>query len=214
MRTLRLFAFDFDGTLVDTKRDIADSVNLTLEELNVRTLPRETIYECIGSGVGPLLKRSLNGTGFEDLTRAVEVFIHHYEEHLMDHTRFYPNCRETLEFFSNKTIAICSNKPARFIRKILEELGCLDQFSTIVGGDDAERKKPDPGGLLNILSIHGVSPDEAVMVGDSPIDIETGRGAKVRTCAVSYGLSNKEELEKAQPDWLIDDIRDLRNLFS
>lgn len=214
MKPIRLFAFDFDGTLVDTKRDIADSVNLALEDLGVRTLPRETIYGYIGSGVGPLLAHSLNGTGFDDLTRALEVFISHYEERLMDHTRFYPNCRETLEFFSNKTRAICSNKPERFIKKILDELGCLEYFQTIVGGDNADRKKPDPSGLLNILSTHGVSPDEAIMVGDSPIDIETGRGAGAKTCAVTYGLSKRAELEKAQPDWIIDDIRDLRKLFS
>ncbi len=214
MKKIRLFVFDFDGTLVDTKRDIADSVNLTLAQLKVRTLPRETIYTYIGSGVGPLLTRALKGTGVDDIPGAIEVFINNYDERLMDHSRFYPNCRETLSFFSSKMLTICSNKPTRFIKKILAGLGSLEQFPTIVGGDEPERRKPDPQGLLDILSAHAVPPDETLMVGDSTIDIVTGRNAKVNTCAVTYGLSERKCLEEAQPDWIIDDIADLQRLFS
>ena len=214
MKKIRLFVFDFDGTLVVTKRDIADSVNLTLAELKVRALPRETIYTYIGSGVGPLLTRALKGTGVDNIPEAVEVFIRIYDERLMDHSRFYPNCRETLQFFSGKKHTICSNKPSRFIKKILAGLDSLEQFSTIVGGDEPERKKPDPRGLLDILSFHGAPPSETLMVGDSPIDIETGRRAKVNTCAVTYGLSERKCLEDAQPDWIIDDFADLRHLVS
>lgn len=214
MKKIRLFVFDFDGTLVDTKRDIADSVNLTLAQLKVRTLPRETIYAYVGNGVGPLLARALEGTGVDNIPEAVEVFIKNYDERLLDHSRFYPNCRETLKYFSGKMTAICSNKPARFIKKILAELGSLDQFPTIVGGDEPGKNKPDPQGLLDILSAHGIPANEAVMVGDSPIDIETGRRAKVNTCAVTYGLSERKPLEEAQPDWIIDDFAELRRLFS
>ncbi len=214
MKKIRLFAFDFDGTLVDTKRDIADSVNLTLAQLNVRTLPRETIYTYIGSGVGPLLTRALETTDVDNIPEAVDIFIKHYDERLMDHSHFYPNCRETLKYFSGKELTICSNKPSRFIKKILAGLGSLEQFPTIVGGDEPARKKPNPQGLLDILSAHAVHPDEALMVGDSPIDIETGRQAKVKTCAVTYGLSERKCLEDARPDWIIDDFADLRRLFS
>lgn len=214
MKKIRLFVFDFDGTLVDTKRDIADSVNLTLAQLKVRTLPRETIYAYIGSGVGPLLTRALEGTGAGGIPEAVEVFIKHYDERLLDHSHFYPNCRETLNFFAGKIHAICSNKPARFIKKILTELGSLDQFPTIIGGDEPSRKKPDPQGLMDILATHEIPADEAVMVGDSPIDIETGRRAKVSVCAVTYGLSERKSLEEAQPDWIIDDFAELQRLFS
>ena len=166
MKKIRLFAFDFDGTLVDTKRDIADCVNLTLAQLDVRTLPRETIYSYIGGGVGPLLARALDKTGVDNIPSAVEIFIKHYDEHLLDHSAFYPNCRETLGGFSGTALTICSNKPLRFIKKILAALGSLEQFPTIVGGDDPAQKKPDPQGLLDILSAHAVCPEEAVMVGD------------------------------------------------
>ena len=214
MKKIRLFVFDFDGTLVDTKRDIAESVNLTLAQLDVRTLPDETIYSYIGRGVGPLLARALEKTGVDNIPSAVEIFIKYYDERLLDHSVFYPNCRETLSFFSGKTLTICSNKPRRFITKILKGLGSLEQFTTIVGGDGPAQKKPHPQGLLDILSAHAVSPDEAVMVGDSPIDVETGRKAKVKTCAVTYGLSERKCLEDAQPDWTVDDFADLRRIFT
>ena len=213
MKKIKLLAFDFDGTLVDTKRDIAESVNLTLEKLQLRTLPHETIYSFVGNGVRPLLTRALNGANVCSIPEAIEVFIQYYDERLMDHSDFYPNCRETLKFFSGKNLTICSNKPSRFIHKILSELGSLDQFSKIVGGDEPEIKKPNPQGLLGILSAHGVSPGNALMVGDNPVDIETGHRANVQTCAVTYGLSERKCLEEAKPDWIIDDIAELRQLF-
>jgi phosphoglycolate phosphatase len=214
MKKIKLIAFDFDGTLVDTKKDIANSVNLTLDHLKLDTLTDEKIYSFIGNGVRPLLTRALNGANVCSISDAIEIFINYYDDRLLDTSKFYPNCQDALEFYSNKTLSICSNKPIRFIKKILSELDSLDKFSTIVGGDDPETKKPSPRGLLNILSVHGVLPSEALMVGDNPVDIETGRNAKVTTCAVTYGLSDKKSLEDEQPDLMIDDIAELKHLFS
>lgn len=213
MKKIKLIAFDFDGTLVDTKQDIANSVNITLEHLKLQSLPHETIYSFIGNGVRPLLTRALNGANVCSISEAIDIFIKYYEDRLLDTSDFYPNCRDALEFFSNKTLSICSNKPIRFINKILSELDSLDKFSTVVGGDDPETKKPDPRGLLNILSIHGVLPEDSLMVGDNPVDIETGRKAKITTCAVTYGLSDKKSLEDEKPDFMIDDISELKHLF-
>ena len=176
-------------------------------------MPYETIYSFIGNGVRPLLTRALNGANVCSISDAIEIFIGYYDDRLLDTSNFYPNCRDTLDFFSNKTLSICSNKPGRFIKKILSELDSLDKFSTIVGGDDLETKKPDPRGLLKILSDNGVLPNEALMVGDNPVDIETGRNAKVLTCAVTYGLSDRKSLEDEQPDLMIDDISELKHQF-
>jgi phosphoglycolate phosphatase len=213
MKKIKLIAFDFDGTLVDTKQDIANSVNLTLEHLKLSSLPHEKIYSFIGNGVRPLLTRALNGANVCSISEAIAIFIKYYDDRLMDTTKFYPHCQDALEFFSNKTLSICSNKPSRFIKKILSELKSLDKFSTIVGGDDPDTKKPNPQGLINILSANGVLPNEALMVGDNPVDIETGRKAKVTTCAVTYGLSDKKSLEDEKPDLMIDDISELKYLF-
>ena len=214
MTSFRLLVFDFDGTLVDTKMDIADSVNRTLQELGLRTLDREILYTFIGKGVNHLMIRSLEGTGYGDLPGAIDSFMRHYEAHLMDQTGLFPNCREILEHFAHKENTILSNKPTRFITRILETLDCRAPFSTIIGGDSMPAKKPDPGGLLHILEQHKVRPEDALMIGDSLVDIETGKRAGVRTCGVTYGHAGREALESAQPDWIIDDLMELKQFIA
>lgn len=209
----RLLVFDFDGTLVDTKKDIADSVNRMLEELELKALDRETLYTFIGKGVNHLITCSLEGTKYNDLSHAIDVFMRYYEAHLMDHTRLFPNCREMLEHFAHKENTILSNKPTRFITRILETLDCRAPFSTILGGDSMPAKKPDPGGLLHILEQHKVRREDALMIGDSLVDIETGKRAGVRTCGVTYGHAGRESLTSAQPDWIIDDLSELKQLI-
>ena len=213
MKKVRLFVYDFDGTLVDTKLDVADSVNHALKELGVRQLHRETIFGYVGDGVGPLLARSLAGTDFADVLAAVEVFKKHYDKHLLDRTDFYPRCRETIDYFSNKLHAILSNKPVYFINRILDELNFAHPFTSVLGGDSVERKKPDPQGLLQIIRMAQVAPDEVLMVGDSGIDVETGRRANVSTCAVTYGIGGLESISQFGPDWIIHDFSELKNLF-
>ncbi|MFQ5443740.1 MAG: HAD hydrolase-like protein, partial [Nitrospinales bacterium] len=122
MKNIRLFVFDFDGTLVDSKHDIAESVNHTLADLGYPQLPEETIISYIGDGVQTLLTRALAPHPFDDIPKAQDIFTKHYEKHLLDRTEFYPNCRETLNFFSQKKYAIFSNKPTRFIKSILTGL--------------------------------------------------------------------------------------------
>ena len=213
MTSFQLLVFDFDGTLVDTKRDIADSVNRTLKELELRTLDREILSTFIGKGVNHLMTRSLEGTGYDDLPRAIDAFMRHYEEHLMDQTTLFPNCRETLDYFSGQENTILSNKPTRFITQILDALDFHAPFSTIIGGDRMPAKKPNPGGLLHILEQHEMRPEEALMIGDSRVDVETGKRAGVRTCGVTYGHAGRKSLESAQPDWIIDDLAELKQLI-
>ena len=213
MKKIQLFVYDFDGTLADTKLDIADSVNRAMGELGVSALSQETIFGYVGNGVGPLLSRSLAGTGFTDIPTAVEVFKKHYDRHLLDRTNFYPNCRETIGFFSHKLHAILSNKPVYFINRILAELDFARPFVAVLGGDSVETKKPDPQGLLQIMAAARVAPDEVLMVGDSAVDIETGRRANILTCAVTYGLGSRRAIEEARPDWIIHDFAELKNLF-
>lgn len=210
MTAFQLLVFDFDGTLVDTRRDIVDSVNRALEELGLRTLDRATLCTFIGKGVNQLMERSLEGSGYGDLPRAIKAFMSHYEAHLMDHTALFPNCRETLDHFSGRPITILSNKPTRFITQILDALEYRAPFATIIGGDSVAAKKPDPVGLHHIMQQHGVSPEDTLMIGDSQVDIETGKRAGVRTCGVTYGHAGRASLETAQADWIIDDLSQLK----
>lgn len=214
MKKISLIVYDFDGTLVDTLDDIALSVNLTLKELGQPGLNKEVVRASVGNGVVMLMTRVLSGTGVTDIDRAVRLFRKHYGDHLMDSSRFYPNCLETVEFFSSHKQAICSNKPENFVRKILAGLKCLAPFASIIGGDSFKTRKPDPEGLLSLLARHRVAPDEAVMVGDSQVDIETGRNANVRTCAVTYGMGDIDAIQALKPDWTIDNISELKQLFS
>ena len=212
-RKISLIVYDFDGTLVDTLFDIADAVNLSLNELGLRTLSRATIRKYVGKGVERLIAQSIDGTGYMDFPRAVELFRRHYSENLMNHTRFYPSGREILDHFRDKKQAICSNKPEDFVRRILESLKSLDYFDAILGGDSVGSKKPDPEGLLHLLDRFQCSPERAVVVGDSPVDIEMGKRAGVYTCVVNYGLGDPKEIASAGPDCSIDHLSQLKDLF-
>ncbi|MZH02110.1 MAG: HAD-IA family hydrolase [Nitrospinae bacterium] len=212
-RKISLIVYDFDGTLVDTLFDIVDAVNLSLYELGLRTLSRETICKYVGKGVEKLMDQSINGTGFDNLSMAVELFRKHYSENLMNHTRFYPFGREILVHFSDKKQAILSNKPEDFVRRILVSLESLDLFNAILGGDSLKSKKPDPEGLFHLLDRFQCSPEQAILVGDSPVDIETGKRAGVYTCVVSFGFGNPKEIDLAEPDCSIDHLSELKDLF-
>ena len=208
-----LIIYDFDGTLVDTLFDIADAVNLSLTELGLRVLSRETIRKYVGKGVERLMAQVINGTGCVDLELAVELFRKYYSKNLVNHTRFYPSGREILDHFSDKKQAICSNKPEEFVRNILVSLGSLDYFDAILGGDSLKSKKPDPEGLLYLLDCFKCSPEQTLLVGDSPVDIATGKRAGIFTCIVSYGFGDPEEIVLAEPDYSIDHLSELKDLF-
>lgn len=208
-KKISLLIYDFDGTLVDTIDDITDAVNLARNELNFPALPRESIAGNVGGGVANLMSRSLEATGYRDLDQAVRLFLKHYRKNLLNHSRFYPHCRETLEYFSDKKQAICSNKLLDLIETILEGLDGLRHFQMIVGGDSFDAKKPDPKGVHSILSNLKIPPSEAIFVGDSAVDIDTGKRAGIHTCAVTYGLGDPAALQAAQPDWTIGNFADL-----
>jgi phosphoglycolate phosphatase len=212
LKNISLIVYDFDGTLVDTLEDIALAVNLTLHELKLAELSVGTIQQYVGHGVENLLRKSLQGTGYEDVPHAVQLFRKHYGEHLTDQTDFYPHGREILEFFSDRKQAICSNKPEDFVRRILADLKAGHYFSGVVGGDTVDRKKPDPQGLLKLIADAGVSADQTLMVGDSVVDIQTGKAAGTKTCVVTFGNGDPDEMRAHSPDAMIDSLAELKTL--
>ena len=213
MQKISLFVYDFDGTLVDTFADITNSVNLALAEMNIQSLSRETIRRNIGSGVVNLMSRSLEGSGCDDVEIAVSFFQKHYNNHLLDQTKLYPNGREVVEHFSKKKNAILSNKPISFVEKILIELNFLSLFDSVLGGDSLSERKPNPMGLQLLMTNLNCPVKEVLMIGDSAIDIETGKNAGVLTCGVTYGLGNPVSLHNSKPDYLIDNLSNLKSLF-
>ena len=213
MQKISLFVYDFDGTLVDTFADIANSVNRALAEMNIQSLSRETIRRNIGSGVVNLMSRSLEGSGCDDVEMAVSFFQKHYNNHLLDQTKLYPNGREVVEHFSKKKNAILSNKPISFVEKILTELNFLSLFDSVLGGDSLSERKPNPMGLQLLMTNLNCPVKEVLMIGDSAIDIETGKNAGVITCGVTYGLGDPVSLHNSKPDYLIDNLSNLKSLF-
>lgn len=202
--------FDLDGTLIDSKKDIADSLNYSLAREGFATLPDRKIEEMVGHGAKTLVRDALGNPSDEALGRVFLTFWNHYQEHLLDQTRLYPGVLEFLEGFGHLPMAVVTNKPESFSQKILEGLGIRSRFRWLIGGDTLPVHKPDPGVFLPIFE--DLANAKGVMVGDSHVDIECGRAAGLKTCAVSYGFRPREELLAYSPDYLIDSFSDFSRL--
>jgi phosphoglycolate phosphatase len=186
---VRALIFDLDGTLIDSKRDLIHSVNAMLRELGRTQLTDDTISGYIGRGAPQLVAQALgNGASEEQQKQALKFFLGYYEEHKMDTTQAYPGVAETLAQLAALPMAVLTNKPARISVRILNEMGLAKYFRAIYGGNSFETKKPDPQGAMTILSEFGASPQEAMLVGDSEVDVQTARNAGTLAVAVNYGF--------------------------
>jgi phosphoglycolate phosphatase len=186
---LRAFLFDLDGTLIDSKRDLVNSVNFMLREMNREALPLETVASYIGHGA-PRLVADVLGTeaGDEDRRKALEIFLAHYQLHNLVETRIYPGVAEGLQALEGRPMAVLTNKPAKMSVEILEALGLRKYFRAVYGGDSFARKKPDPMGAQVTLEELQVPAHQAALIGDSDVDMQTARNAGTVAIGVSYGF--------------------------
>jgi phosphoglycolate phosphatase len=206
---IQLLIFDLDGTLVDSKTDLALSVNAMRAQMGLEPLAFDVVASYVGHGVTTLLRRALGEQATEDnVKKGLEFFLDYYRLHMLDNTFVYPGVREALEELKDRELAVLTNKPVNFSREMLARLGVAAYFSFIYGGNSFPQKKPDPIGVCKLMSDLAVSPQETLMVGDSDIDVLTGRNAGVWTCGVTYGFG-AEMLQEVPPDLLLDDLRDL-----
>jgi phosphoglycolate phosphatase len=186
---VRALIFDLDGTLIDSKRDLILSVNAMLEEVGREQLHEDTISGYIGHGAPQLVGRALGESATEgERERALKYFLGYYEDHKMDTTCAYPGVPEALEQLAAFPMAILTNKPERISRRILEALGLTKYFRAVYGGNSFETKKPDPFGAHAILRAFGAAPIEALLIGDSEVDVQTARNAGTLAAAVNYGF--------------------------
>jgi phosphoglycolate phosphatase len=186
---VRAFIFDLDGTLIDSKMDLVNSVNAMLRAMGRSQLPTETVAGYIGHGAPKLIASALGSEASDaDRKSALAIFLAHYQEHCLDETRAYPGVREGLTALVGQPMSVLTNKPLTMSVHILESLGLAQFFATVYGGDSFPAKKPDPEGALAILHELGVAPEEAAMVGDSDVDIQTARNSGMRAVAVNYGF--------------------------
>jgi phosphoglycolate phosphatase len=186
----RLVVFDLDGTLIDSRRDLADAANALIVERGGTPLPVESIASMVGEGAALLVRRALKAGGTDlQIERDLPRFLELYDERLLAHTRPYDGTREMLEaLLTRATLAILTNKPQRPTETILNGLGIASFFTHVVGGDSTHGRKPDPAGLNHLISITRATPNETLMVGDSAIDLRTARAARTRVCLVRYGF--------------------------
>lgn len=205
--------FDVDGTLVDSGRDIADAMNFALRKTGLKAKPRRLIISYIGTGVKDLVRRSI---GVEDasLAKKVEaVFGNYYVKHSTDTSRLYPHVSEILDFLKGKRKFIITNRYKRFADSTLRKLGVRRYFEDIIGGDDEKCLKPSACVLDKALAKLKIAKERAIIVGDMAIDVQTGRNSGIKTCWVTYGLGRRRDVEPLRPDYMINDMMELRDII-
>jgi phosphoglycolate phosphatase len=185
----RLIVFDLDGTLVDSRRDLAESANQLLEELGAAPQPEAAIVRMVGEGAAVLVHRALAAAGVGEPPGALERFLEIYSGRLLNHTRPYDGIPEAVSVACRHArLAVLTNKPTRPSEEILDGLALRELFEDVIGGDGPWPRKPDPASLLALMEKTGATPATTLLVGDSAIDHETARRASVRCCLAAYGF--------------------------
>lgn len=212
----QLLIFDFDGTLIDSVPDLADATNAMLSTLGKETYPISTIRNWVGNGSRMLVERALVGDidvlegelTQEEADYAEQVFFDVYKNISGSKTVAYPDVDSGLKKLqaAGYTLALVTNKPIRFVPKILQTFGWQDLFSEVLGGDSLPLKKPDPAPLLHVCQALNVTPEQAVMIGDSRNDILAGQNANMDTLGLSYGYNYGQDIRELNPTQAFDDF--------
>lgn len=218
--SIKLVIFDLDGTLIDSRLDLVHSVNAALRHIGHAELPEHVIASYVGDGAPVLIQRALGGEKIDEavVRKGLEFFLSYYREHKLDHTTVYPGVGQALGSIQKSTngsprkLAVLTNKPVIPSKAIVEALGLAPYFLQIYGGNSFPTKKPDPEGARKLLEETGVRPEQAVIVGDSHTDIETGHNAGLWTIGVTYGFA-PHTLEDAAPDVVVDHPQELAQVF-
>lgn len=210
----KLLIFDLDGTLIDSRVDLVNSVNALLGHLGRPALPAAVIASYVGDGAPTLIRRALGDPRDEGyIKEALDYFLAYYRAHKLDHTHAYPGVAEALAWLRSQNggrrhMAVLSNKPVNPSRQIVEALGLMRFFDQVYGGNSFPTKKPDPEGARKLMAEAGASPEETVIIGDSSVDVLTGHNAGAWTCGVTYGFA-PQTLQTVPPDLLVDSPQEL-----
>ncbi len=205
---MKLCIFDLDGTLINSLEDLGETVNQILAEEGLLPHTMEAYRYFVGDGVFLLLQRAFpeNRRDKETLDRAKERFDLLYAENCFHHTAPYPGILKLLETLKErgKKIAVLSNKPDDFARKMVHHFFPADLFDVILGQTPGIEKKPSPEGVDRIRATLGVNREETVLIGDSNVDVFTAKNAGISSVGVTYGFRGREELAAAGADFLAD----------
>lgn len=205
----KLVILDLDGTLVDSLRDIGESVNECLELLGLSGFPIDRYRYMVGEGVPTLCRRALNGSHPHYLNRLIELTRTRYRTRILEHTHPYPHVPELVTELSRLgcTLAVLSNKPHAMTVRIARQFWSESTFTKIQGYIREEHRKPSPFHVLEICSALGIAPADTCLIGDTPTDVETARNAGARVVAVTWGFRTRADLEAAQAAIIVDTPR-------
>ncbi len=205
---IALVVFDLDGTLVDSERDLVESTNEMLSTYGAAPLAPPIVAGMVGDGARELVRRALAASGLDpERPEALGRFREIYDRRLLVHTRPYPGVPHVVRTLGERGVrlAVLTNKPEAPARTILDALALAPSFADVIGGDSGFPRKPDPASLHHLMRRAGCAPDETVVVGDSRIDVETGRNAGVQVCVALYGFGrHRGPLDLAGTEWLAD----------
>jgi phosphoglycolate phosphatase len=201
-----LLIFDLDGTLIDSRLDLANSVNATLAQMGKPPLEHSVVFSYVGNGAPVLIRKAMGpGASDADVQTALEFFLRYYRDHAVDETHLYPGVRESLDQLhaAGMQLAILTNKPVRISESIMKTMGLTSMLFRVYGGNSFDQKKPHPVGIDTLRAEAGASAEDTWMVGDSIVDMQTARNAGVKSCGVTYGFQ-PETLSECPPDLLVD----------
>jgi phosphoglycolate phosphatase len=210
----RLIAFDLDGTLIDSRRDLADSANQLLGELGAAPLPVDAIGRMVGEGARVLVQRALAAADLPETPGALPRFLEIYDTRLLNHTRAYDGVEDAVRLArQHARVALLTNKPLKPSERLLDALGMSELFDDVIGGDGEHARKPDPAGLFALMERAGAPPERTLMVGDSAIDHETAVRASARCCltAYGYGYETFPAARLTGHEWVVTSTAELRS---
>lgn len=205
--------FDVDGTLIDATRDISIAMNRALAEMGLPERTHEEIVSYIGTGVSYLVRRSIGSDDEALVDRGVRLYGEYYARHPADHAVIYPHVKETLEYFAGKKKYVLTNRYGWLADEALKAVGLRHFFIDIIGGDDEMCIKPSPCVFDRLEKKYKFDRRRTLIVGDMAVDVETGKNSGVAACWVTYGLGKPEEVEKLDPEYVIDDISGLKKII-
>lgn len=212
-RGVRAVLFDFDGTLADSYPAITASVNHVRAAHRLAPLAEAEVRRFVGRGPNYLLEHTVGGS---DIAADLALYREHHPCVMRAGTRLLPGAVDMLAALESLglKLAVCSNKPVAYTRALLADLGVAERFAGVLGPEDVARPKPAPDMLCAGLSRLGVSADEALYVGDMTVDIETARAASVQVWVVPTGSNDRQTLQDAQPDKIVENLGEIPRHFT
>jgi phosphoglycolate phosphatase len=218
MIDIKIILFDLDGTLVDSKKVIIDAANYTLLNLGYKQKEEEEIINHLGFDISYIISRLTGSNDSALLIKGVELFKGYWREHITADSMLFRGVIETLDYLKSKEMIITSNGIREVIERMLNNFKIRKFFKEIISGDEPDCVKPTACPINMVfdrfkMGNRTVDKDRIMIVGDMDIDIKAGKNAGIKTCAVTYGIGKKKDIITAKPDFLIDDISELKNII-